>query len=208
MLEDVRQEFSSPPGRAIGATFRRVGWIGFWAQVVVAIAPLLVMALVFGVARGFAVPGARAALLSWLSLIGVAILLFTTFWSWRYTRIGRRLEAGGEAADATALSRTVWIGLGASAAGVLLSVTVMLAEIIWLFLVFLEAPQGGAPVFQTTEGAGPAWISALDVLSLLALILTAAAEILTLLLGLWLLHRLSGAASRAADAALADTARA
>jgi hypothetical protein len=49
-------------------------------------------------------------------------------------------------------------------------------------------------VFQTVEGTQLSWITALDVLILLALTLTASADsagILTLLLALWLVYRLS-----------------
>lgn len=176
-------------GRELGRAFRKVGWLGFWTQIVVAVVPILIVGGVFGVVRGFTLPGARVQLLGWMSLISVLILLFTTFWSWRYRRIGRALEIGE--AEPAGLTRTVWTGLAASAVGILFSLVVMLSEIIFLLVVFLDAPQGGAPVFQTVDGSGPTWISALDVLSLLVLILTAAAEIVTLLLGLWLLWRLS-----------------
>jgi hypothetical protein len=191
MLEEAREELSSGPGRNLGATFRRVGWFGFWVQICVAVVPILISAVIFAVVRGFTLPGARMPILGWLSLLSILILAFTTFWSWRYRGIGQRL--GTEAPDIKALSRTVWTGIAASAVGILFSLVVMLAEIIFLLVVFLEAPQGGAPVFQTVDGAGPAWISAIDVLSLLVLILTAAAEIVTLLLALWLLSRLTSA---------------
>lgn len=199
MLEGAREEIAAAPGRNLGASFRRVGWLGFWTQICVAVIPIFVLVVIFGIVRGFTLPGARMPILGWMSLLSVLILIFTTLWSRRYMALGKRLET--EAADMAALSRAVWTGLAASAMGILLSLVVVLAEILFLLVAFLETPQGGAPVFQTIDGAGPAWISALDVLSLLVLILTAAAEIVTLLLALWLLSRLSGPK----DAAFAAT---
>lgn len=199
MQESARGRVASTAGLDLGRTFRRVGWLGFWTQLCVAIVPIFVLVLIFGVVRGFTLPGARVPLLGWLSLLSVLILVFTTLWSRRYMAIGKRLEAEG--GDGDDLSRTVWIGLAASAVGILFSLVVVLAEILFLLVAFLETPQGGAPVFQTMDGAGPPWISALDVLSLLVLILTAAAEIVTLLLALWLLSRLSPPTPASVEAA-------
>lgn len=199
MGERARSDFPDLADRTLGRAFRRVGWLGFWAQIAVALVPIAVVATLFGAFRGFALPGARLDILGWFSLLSLLILLFTIFWSRRYIRIGREIETGGEAPDHAALTRTVWIGMGAGAVGVLLSLIVVLAEIAYLLIVFLEAPQGGAPVFQTVDGDGPAWISAIDMLKLLTLVLTAAAEIVVLLLALWLLFRLSGPAPHAQD---------
>lgn len=191
MMDSAAEELSAAPGRTVGRWFRKIGWLGFWTQIVIAVVPIAAFVIVFSTVRGFSLPGDRIDILGWFSLASIVLLLFTTFWSWRYRSIGRRLEAGETAVDAHALSRTVWTGITASSLGVLLSLVVVLAEVIYLLLVFLEAPQGGAPVFQTADGSALSWITALDLLSLLALMLTAAAEIITLLLSLWLLHRLS-----------------
>jgi hypothetical protein len=193
MVEGAREQRAVVADRGLGRTFRRVGWLGFWAQIAVALVPIVVVATLFGAFRGFALPGARLDILGWFSLLSLLILLFTIFWSRRYIRIGRAIETAADAPDHAALTRTVWVGMGAGAVGVLLSLIVVLAEIAYLLIVFLEAPQGGAPVFQTVDGNGPAWISAIDMLKLLTLVLTAAAEIVVLLLALWLLFRLSAA---------------
>jgi len=195
VFESVKEEVAAARAAdggaaAIGRAFERVGRIGFWVQVMVAIGPIAVVAIVFGAVRGFGLPGGRMDLLGWLSLLSLLVLLFTTYWSRRYIHRGRALVAGGPA-EPEALGRMVWTGLTASAVGILFSIIVMTAEIVFLLVVFLEAPQGGAPVFQTLDGGGLPWISAVDLLSLLTLILTVAAEIVVLLLALWLLFRVS-----------------
>jgi hypothetical protein len=77
----------------------------------------------------------------------------------------------------------------ASSIGLLFSMMVMMIETGHLLFYFLAAPQGGVPVFQT-PGAGPAsWVSAVDMVSLMALSLFVFAELVVLILSLWLLFR-------------------
>jgi hypothetical protein len=63
----------------------------------------------------------------------------------------------------------------------------------YLLFVLLDAPQGGVPIVQTDLSAG-SWISAVDMLSLLALNFTVTAEVVVLGLSLLLLWRVSTAA--------------
>lgn len=191
MTQDEHPARPTDADRGLGRSFRTVGGLGFWLQILMALAPIAALAAVFASVRGFSLPGGRVGALGWVSLLGLLVLLFTIGWSWRCRGIGRDLESGARPADRGALTRTVWTGVAACAFGVVLSLVAILAEVLHLLLVFLEAPQGGAPVFQTVDGGGPAWITALDLLGLLALTLTASAEIATLLLALWLIHRLA-----------------
>ena len=66
---------------------------------------------------------------------------------------------------------------------------VMLFEISQLLIYFLRAPQAGIPVIQTTAGGQASWISAADIVHLLALNLTMFGEIIILAFSLWLLFR-------------------
>jgi hypothetical protein len=66
---------------------------------------------------------------------------------------------------------------------------VMLFEIAQLLIYFLRAPQAGIPVIQTTGGGQASWISAADIVHLLALNLTMFGEITILAFSLWLLFR-------------------
>jgi hypothetical protein len=75
---------------------------------------------------------------------------------------------------------------------------VLILEVGQLLFYFLAAPQGGIPAIQTTPanvGAGASWVSTVDVASLMALLLTLTAEVIALVLGLWLLFRTTQTAS-------------
>ena len=70
-----------------------------------------------------------------------------------------------------------------------LSMLVMLFEVAQLLIHFLRAPQAGVPVIQTTGAGTATWVSAADMMSLMALILGMFGELTFLILILWLLFR-------------------
>ena len=185
-----------PLSESLGRSFWQVGAITFWTQLFIAILPVAVISGIFASIPNAQSPGSSLNLLGYMSALGFAILLFTTFWAWRHMKRGRRLEEGGERADPPKLVRAVWVGLVASSVGILFSLVVLTAEVVYLLVRFLEAPQAGAMVVQTAE-AGATWISALDMLGLMTLALTVGAEIIVLVSGLWLLYRVTSRAARA-----------
>lgn len=169
---------------ALAGAFRRTGRLGFWVQAVLAVLPVILGAAAFLFSDNVSAPGMRINFLGMLAIASLLVLAFTTFWFRRYVWIADRLDNF----SAAGLQRTVWVGISASAAGICFSIVVMLAEVIYLLFRFLETPQGGVPVLQTTLDQA-SWVSAIDMLSLLALVMTIAAEIVALVLGLLLLSR-------------------
>jgi hypothetical protein len=85
----------------------------------------------------------------------------------------------------------VWTGVVASTIGMLFSMIVMLIEAASLLFYFLKAPQGGIPVIQTAGAESTHFISSVDMVSLMALILAAFAEFIVLLFSIWLLFQSS-----------------
>lgn len=197
MGDDAKPQPLDALSGALGRSFWQIGAVSFWTQIFVAVLPVAVVAALFASIPGTQTPGSSLTLMGYMSALSFAILLFTTFWAWRHMRRGRRLEEGAERADPRKLVRAVWVGLGASSLGILFSLIVMVAEVVYLLVRFLEAPQAGAMVVQTAD-AGTTWISALDMLGLMTLALTVAAEIVVLVLGLWLLYRVTTRAATTA----------
>jgi hypothetical protein len=66
---------------------------------------------------------------------------------------------------------------------------VVLFEIAELLIYFLRAPQAGVPVIQTTGGGQASWVSAADIMHLMALVVTTFGEFTVLALSLRLLFR-------------------
>lgn len=173
----------------VARALRRWGGIAFWTQLFLAVIPVIVITIVFSSIYGVQAPIRSAGLLGAISLASFVILIATTFWCWRYRKLGRAMADGTQMPTHKQLERTLWIGLVLSATGIVLSMTVLFAEMTYLLIRFLEAPQGGVPVIQTVDG-GTSWISAVDILGMMTVVLTLAAEIVVMVGGLWLLSRL------------------
>jgi hypothetical protein len=173
----------------LARTFRRLGWLGFWVQIgIVAIsAGLMGYAFIFDRQGGFGTRG-QLALIEYMSLAGFLILIFTTIWFYRYTRLAARIADPERRPSARAIQRSAWIGVLSATTNVVFSLLVILFEIVQLFVYFLRAPQAGVPVVQTTGGPA-SWVSAGDILSLMVLILTMVVEVVMVVFSLWLLYR-------------------
>lgn len=169
--------------------FARLGWIGFWVQLVLAIVPLFMFGyLLWG--KVMVAPG-RMDLTDYLALVGLLVLAFTTFWSLRYAGLAKRIANPDRRPSRGKLNRVLWIGLWASLTGIVISVVLMFVEVVRLLFLFLTAPQGGVPVVQTQVDNRTAWVSAIDVVSLLAELCTLTGELMVLGFTLWLLFRVA-----------------
>jgi hypothetical protein len=197
-------EEPSSDSRLAGA-FRRLGWIGFWLQLAIGCVPLalLVYAILLGGNDGIGTRG-RFALIDYLTIGSLLVLAFTTVWSYRYTRRASRITEPDRRPPTSSIQRIAWIGVGASAIGIVFSALVMMFEVTQILLYFLRAPQAGVPVIQTTGGGPASWVSTSDVLSLMGLIVTMLAEIVVLTISLWLLFL---ATMNAADSQAAHESR-
>jgi Protein of unknown function (DUF3611) len=138
-------------------------------------------------------------LIEYLTFAGLLVLAFTTVWSYRYTRLAQQLADSARHPSQFVVQRAAWIGVSASALGIVFSMLVMLFEVAQLLIHFLRAPQAGIPVIQTTGGAAASWVSAADMMSLMALIFGMFGEIVVLTFSLWLLFRATLASKDFAD---------
>lgn len=175
-------------GSSIARAFARLGWLGFWLQVIFGALPVAVMVYYFAFSRAPATPRGGFRFIEYLTIVNLLMLAFTIFWSYRYTRLATQIMDPNRRPHQSYVTGTVWTGVVASATGMLCSMVVMLIEAGTLLFYFLKAPQGGIPVVQTGPQAVH-WVSSVDMLSLVALILTLFAELIVLVFSLWLLFR-------------------
>ncbi|AFL73418.1 DUF3611 family protein [Thiocystis violascens] len=197
MLKELIDSLQSTNRESLGNAFSRLGWSGFWIQIVVGAIPIILMVYFFTFANSPTGPRAGLPMVEFLTLGSLVLLVFTTFWFWRYTRIAKSIRAPQSTLPLDSLNQTVWTGIVASSIGILLSVTVVFVEASHLLFYFLSSPQAGVPVIQA-QTAGTSWVSAVDMISLMALILVLAAEVAVLVLGLWLLFRTTQSCQAAA----------
>jgi hypothetical protein len=190
MLQTLRKAIRPSKASSLARSFSRVGWIGFWLQVVCGTAPIIVIAYYLTFSGSGMVSRSGFPFVEYLTIANLLILLFTLFWSYRYTRLARRIMDPERRPSEESIQDTVWVGVIAGGGGMLFSMVVLLLEAGSMLFAFLKAPQGGIGVIQTSPG-GAVFVSAVDMVSLMALILTLFAELLVLILSLWLLFRTS-----------------
>jgi hypothetical protein len=171
----------------IARTLARLGWAGVYIQLALMIPPVFMLCyVIFGKATG-----ARETLdfTEYLAIFSLVILAFTTFWSYRYTRLAKRMNDADRRPSRDSIVKILWVGLWASGLGIAVSMFSLFIEVIRLLMLFLQAPQGGVPVFQTQPENRTAWVSAIDAVSLLAELCTLAGELVVLGFTLWLLFK-------------------
>ncbi len=206
MLNDIVDSLHGSKIEGLAKTFRRLGRLGFWLQVVLGSFPVVLMSYIFLFTGSVSVSGTRAGLplVEYVTILNLLVLLFTIIWFYRYPGLGRLLLDPETRPTLSKVHRTVWIGLVASSLGAIFSMIVLILEVGQLLFYFLSAPQGGIPAIQTTPGTvggAASWVSTVDVASLMALLLTLTAEVVALVLGLWLLFRTSQTADEFPESA-------
>jgi hypothetical protein len=202
MLEELTESLKSSRTETLAKAFARWGRSGFWALVVMGALPLIIMIYTF-VFTGQLAGSARSALplVQFFSTAGLLLLVFLALWFHRYTRIAARLQNPDKRPSEASLRKTVWTGVVAASIAILFSMLVLLLEVGTLLFYFLSAPQAGVPIVQTTGAAVATWVSAVDMMNLLSVILTLGGEIFALIFGLLLLFRTIQDAPQATAAA-------
>ncbi|MGB8427714.1 MAG: DUF3611 family protein, partial [Desulfobacterales bacterium] len=138
---------------------------------------------------------------NYFTYIGLLEMAFTTFWFFRYTRVARKIADPETRPSQAAVLKTIWIGLGASMVGIVLSMVLMTSAILRFLFVLLATPQTGIPFAQA--GGDPALtLSAVDAVALTSLQVTLGAELAVLALSLWLLFKVSQPAAARIDTRL------
>jgi hypothetical protein len=188
MFQKLLNAIRPSKGKSLARSLSRLGWAGFWLQIV--FGSVLVVGLVyFLIFRSAVISSSGLPFIEYLAIADVIWLLFTTYWSYRYTKIAKRMADPERRPADSDIVRAVWIGVLASALGMLFSMIVIVIETASMLYFFLKSPQAGVPVIQTPGAETMQWVSAVDIVSLMGLVLMAFAEMVVLIFGLWLLFR-------------------
>jgi len=186
-------EFDWSPQRRqqLGNQFVALGRAGFYIQLALLAVPLLfgLYMVLFG--RSANPASTRLDLGSYVSFASFLIMAFTTYWFYRYMRIGAALRDPQRSPPRSNVLTTVWIGFGAGWIGMVFSVLLLLAATWRMMFVLLTNPQSGlliAPNLGTNPGYS---ISAIDAIGLTLLVLSLTTELIALGLSLWLLFKMT-----------------
>ena len=190
MSKNSKEQWQPTNPEGLGKQFSRLGWIGFWMQLVLVSIPVILLLYVVFISGPDSAQRRGIDLSDYLSYGSLVIMLFTIFWFYRYTRLGRRIVDSESRPSQSSVMRTVWIGLWASCAGILFSMILMMNAVVRMLFILLATPQTGIPISAT--GADPAkTLSAFDAVSLTSLVFILTAELIVLAFSLWLLFRVT-----------------
>jgi hypothetical protein len=175
--------------QSLAEQFSLLGRIGFYAQLVLLVVPLLLTVYLLLLSRSEQGSGTGINLGNYVSFGSLLVMIFTTYWFFRYIRMGERLKAPGEAPPRSTVATTLWVGLWAGCVGIAFSLLLLLAAAWRILVVLLTNPQSGM-LIAPTAGTNPTYsLSAIDAVSLTLLIIGLAVELMVLGLTLWLLFQ-------------------
>lgn len=174
-----------PETRGIGNTIRLTGWITFWAQLSIGV--VSVLALLFALTGREFVQQQNAGLgigIFW-AVCGIVLLLFSLYWNFRYTHIGKALENSNPALHPSKPNTTKILRLGiiVGLVGILLTLLGAGSTVFVLVAKSISQPPGVAITNPYNI------IRPMDVFVVVADITGIAAHFVGTVASLWLLER-------------------
>lgn len=189
MSSDVTTPWQPVNPEKLAKQFTRLGWLGFWIQLALLAIPLLLLVYVLVLRSPESAQQSEIDLSNYLSNGSLLVMVFTTLWFLRYVRVGKRIADPDRRPPRSSVERTLWVGLWASCLGIFFSMVVHFSAVGRMLFTLLSTPQTGL-MLAPAPGSNPGqFISALDAVSLSALHITLYAELIVLVLSVWLLFR-------------------
>jgi len=183
-------QWQRPNPEDLAKQFSRLGWIGFWMQLVLISVPILLLLYVLIASSPESAQRKGIDLGNYLSYGSLLVMVFTTIWFFRYTRLANRIADPESCPPQSSVLKTVWIGLWASCLGIVFSIILMFSAVGRLLFTLMATPQTGIPV--AAMGADPTkTLSAIDAVSLMSLLFILTAELIILAFSIWLIFRVA-----------------
>lgn len=184
------QYSSSSPLRAIAQTFRTIGWISFWTQIVVGVVAggILLFASFSQRPGSGSNPGTGFGL--FLAISGLVALIVSIYLAFRYTRLGKQLDSPNPSNRPRKLEtlQVVRLGIIVNLAGMLVTILGAQAIVGTLLTKALTLPQFTGVVTQLDPSKV---IQPLDIFVVQANTNTLLGHFAGLVGSIWLLNRAS-----------------
>jgi hypothetical protein len=190
MSKDTDSTWELKDPEKLAKHFKRLGWIGFWVQLVLLTLPVFLLFYVLFIKSSETILSKGIDLSAYLSNGSLLVMLFTTFWFYRYTKLAPKIVAPELRPSQNSVAKTIWVGLWASVVGVFFSMMLIVNAVTRLLFVLLATPQTGIPIATTGSSPGHT-LSAIDAVSLTSLLFTLSAELTVLLFSIWLLFKVT-----------------
>lgn len=199
MAKDLETQPKPPNPESLAKHFSRLGWTGFWMQLALLLIPIVLLLYVLFIGSPESAQRKGIDLSNYLSYGSLVVMIFTTFWFYRYTRLAKKMVQPDTCPSQSSVTRIIWIGLGASCVGIFFSMVLMMRAVFRLLFIVLATPQTGVP-FATPGGDPSNILTAFDVISLTSLLLVLTAELIVLGFSLWILFKATRPSTAATDA--------
>jgi hypothetical protein len=189
---------------SLAKQFSRLGWIGFWIQFALLAIPIVLLVYILFVSSPESAQHRGIDLSNYLSNGSLLVMVFTTFWFFRYTRLGKRIADPELCPPQSSVLRTLWIGLWAGCLGIFFSMLLLMNAIGRLLFVLMANPQTGMQIAPSLGGDPTKSLSAMDAVSLTSLLFLLTAELVVLTFSLWLLFRTTRPSAKMTEATTDD----
>ncbi|WP_421957364.1 DUF3611 family protein, partial [Planktothrix agardhii] len=189
----LNYDSNSPNIHEIAQDFRRLGYLGFWVQSILAIIPILLLIFVLFLRPASPSNSQNSALVIVLGYGCLFALIFTIYWCFRYTQIGGKLEDPNERPPKAEVVHALWIGIVINLIGMICVILVGFLIVGTLLYRMLTLPPGGSKILTPTPGTtvlNPGSIvTPFNLIAIQAMLSAMAAEVIGIIVSLWLLTR-------------------
>ncbi len=191
MFNFLNPEAPSPTLQQIARSFRWLGWIGFWLQVLLGFIPILVVVtnVLFRPKQQHS-DGLSFGL--WLAIACLIILIFSIYWCFRYTQLARKLEIRDLRPTKFQVNRDLKLGLMANIGMMTIAVLIALSRVGELTFKMLSQPQGSTvitPNQAATTVTRGAMITPSNMIAIQAMVNAIAAGLVGVIVALLLLYQ-------------------
>jgi len=178
----------NPTPEQIARNCQQLGWVGFWLQVFLGLIPLLVV-LLSVVSRLGQWTGNLFSVGLVLAILCLGFLVFSTYWSFRYTRMAARLRVPESRPSKSGVKRSLQNGLLTNLTVMVLAVAIALSQVSKLTIRMLTVPQGATVVMPNQTAAQGALVSPSNMLAIQALVHAIAAGLIGVIIALLLIQQ-------------------
>jgi hypothetical protein len=187
MFDFLRAQPSSPSPTQIARYCRTLGWAGLILQSLLGVIPLLVV-----IARMVVNPqwsDVRSSWGLWLAVLGLAILLFSIYWCFRYIAMARRLADPDLRPAKSAVKRNLKLGLLSNLALMAIGVLLALWRVTLLSVKMLTIPQGTTVVTPGAAAVPGGLITPSSMIAIQAMVSAIAAGLVGVVIALLLIYQ-------------------
>ncbi len=171
----------------LAGSFARLGWIGFWIQLVLVAIPIFLLGyLLYGKTTDTAF---TLDFRDYMALLGLLILGFSAFWSLRYAYLAKRIADPERRPAVSSLRQILWIGVGVSVVGILRFLAVTFVDVLRFIFLVGTTPADVDSASRPQVDTLVVGLSEMNVVSLLAELCTLVGELMLLGFSLWLLFQ-------------------